>query len=166
MKSKLFLVFLFFILVKESMAGNGCPDGMTPFQNGGDPTPKCYPIQDSQNITSVQPRGHWETRWGAVAIGFSKADAGIGFSKDISSKRKAEKEAVTQCKAVSGSAKCKITLRYYNQCAVFAWGDTANVTESAGTIEIASQLAMQKCDRKTTSCKIAYADCSPPVWIK
>jgi hypothetical protein len=45
MTPKLFLFISLFALSDIAMAENGCPDGMTPFQNGSDPTPKCYPIQ-------------------------------------------------------------------------------------------------------------------------
>lgn len=167
MKFKLLLTVLLFALSNQSIAENGCPDGMTPFQNGNDPTPKCYPIQGGQNTTPAPPRGHWQTRWGAIAIGSTATGGGVGVSTDMLTKRQAEKAAVSQCMATGGGGLCKkYVLRYYNQCAVIAWGDTSPVVQGAETIEIASQIAMQKCSARTTNCKIWYSACSPPVWVE
>ncbi len=163
---KLFLLLSLFCLSDGAFAQNGCPDGMTPFQNGGDPAPKCYPIQGGQSA-AAQPRGRWETRWGAIAIGSTATGGGVGVAKDMLTKRQAEKAAVSQCMAAGGGALCKkYVLRYYNQCAVIAWGDTSPVVQGAETIEIASQIAMEKCNARTKNCKIWYSDCSPPVWVQ
>jgi Domain of unknown function (DUF4189) len=164
-KAKHFLLFCAVILSDSAFAENGCPDGMTPFQNGSDPAPKCYSIQGDS--APAQPRGRWETRWGAIAIGSTATGGGVGVARDMSTKRQAEKTAVSQCMATGGGALCKkYVLRYYNQCAVIAWGDTSPVMQGAETIEIASQIAMEKCKARTKNCKIWYSDCSPPVWVE
>ena len=150
-------------LSSAAFAENGCPDGMTPFQNGGDPTPKCYPIQGGQNTAPAQPRGRWQTRWGAIAT--DKVNGFFGAVTDYANKREAKKAAIAQCKANGGSA-CEFKLSYYNQCAVIAWGDSSYSIQSKETVNAASQLALPQCSESTNNCKIVYADCSLPVWIQ
>jgi hypothetical protein len=164
MRNKLILLICLFGFNASASAENSCPEGMTPFQNGGDPTPKCYPIQGSQSASATQPRGRWETRWGAVAT--DRIIGSYGVAKNASTKRKAEKGAVTHCKRNGGGENCTVIVRYYNQCAAIAWGDAAHTSQSAENIEVASQLAFQKCSEKTSNCKVVYADCSLPVWVQ
>ena len=71
-----------------------------------------------------------------------------------------------KCKHTGGGKECRISLNYYNQCAVLAWGDTMYATRGAENIEMASELAMKKCSEGTTNCKIFYADFSFPVWVQ
>ena len=82
-KCKGLLIFFLLVFSNTIFAENGCPDGMTPFQNGNDPSPKCYPIQDGQNTASSQSRGHWQTRWGAIAIGSTASGGGVGVATDM-----------------------------------------------------------------------------------
>ncbi len=163
MKFEIFFTSLLFSLCNQSMAENGCPDGMTPFQNGNDPTPKCYPIQGGQNTVPAQPRGRWLTRWGAIAT--DESIGRLGAVNNFSSKRLASKAAVNACKA-DGGVQCETRLSYYNQCAALSWGDEFYSASGAATVELAIKIASQKCDARTKNCKIVYADCSPPVWVQ
>ncbi|MEO8001697.1 MAG: DUF4189 domain-containing protein, partial [Arenimonas sp.] len=63
--------------------------------------------------------------------------------------RKAEKAALEKCKETGGGKECKISLRYYNQCAVLVRGDNMYVTLGAENIEVASKLGMKKCSEGT-----------------
>jgi Domain of unknown function (DUF4189) len=158
--------FFFLFLLSTSnlvFAENGCPDGMTPFQNGGDPVPKCYPIQGSENTAPAQPRGRWETRWGAIATDGSSA--AVGTVIGLKSKRQATTTAMKQCRAKGGKA-CKVIGSYYNQCAVIVSGDKQHQAISAATINEAAEIGMSKCSSIDTNCRVYYAECSPPVWIQ
>ncbi len=165
MKLKIFFVLLFFTLNNQSMAENGCPDGMTPFQNGNDPTPKCYPIQDGQNSAPAQPRGHWQTRWGAYAIDASKGR--LGTATGAKSKKQATKAAIAQCRLNGGGDDCKKgTFSYYNQCVALAWGDTTYRGSGRPTVEEARKDTMQSCSLATSNCKVVYAECSQAEWVQ
>lgn len=73
---------------------------------------------------------NWERRWGAFT---SDAQTGkIGVSTAMSSKRKAEKEALRDCQS-RGGAQCKVLLAFTNQCAAIAWGK-----EAAGSIAVSA----------------------------
>jgi len=147
----------------NAFAENGCPDGMTPFQNGNDPTPKCYPIQDGQSAAPTQPRGRWLTRWGAIAT--DKVNGFFGAVTDYANKRDAKKAAIGQCKTNGGSL-CEFRLAYYNQCAVIAWGDSSLSIQGKETVKAASELALPQCSKASNNCKIVYADCSLPLWVQ
>ncbi len=163
MKIKLLLLLCLLGFSGGALAENGCPDGMTPFQNGNDPAPKCYPIQGGQNSTPAQPRGRWETRWGAIATDGLRA--AYGTVANIKSKRQAVKMAMSQCRA-KGGISCKAILSYYNQCAVIVMGDKQHEAISAATIDEASKMGMSACTPIDTNCQVEYAECSPPVWIQ
>ncbi len=163
MTFKILLVICLFSSCNVAFAENGCPDGMTPFQNGGDPAPKCYPIQGGQSAAPAQPRGRWIARWGAIAI--DRVNGLFGAVTDYASKRDAKKAALAQCKSNGGEA-CEFKLTYYNQCAVIAWGDSSYIAQSKETVKAASELALPDCSKSTKNCRIVYADCSLPVWVE
>jgi hypothetical protein len=162
-KSKLLLLLALLTISDLALAENGCPDGMTPFQNVGDPAPKCYPIQDSQSSLPAQPQGHWETRWGAIAT--DGQSAAVGTVVGARNKRQAISVAMKQCRAKGGKS-CKAILSYYNQCAVIVSGDKQHSAQSAATIDEASQIGMNVCNPIDTNCRVYYAECSPPVWVQ
>jgi len=160
-----YLITVFFALsMLSGTAGaeGGCPPGTYPANPPA--TNVCNPFPDSDSSNQPQqPKVVWETRWGAIAI--DDTNSGVGFAKNMKSKRKAEKQAMAQCKSKGGNG-CRIARSYYNQCGVIAWGDNGYVTASAATIETASQLGLTNCSKSTTSCKIYYADCSLPERVK
>ena len=143
-----------------AFAEGNCPDGMVPIPNG------CMPTHDTVTAASApaQPRGRWETRWGAIAT--DNVIGSFGAVTDFVSKRQAQKAAIVQCKTNGGGKTCKSSISYYNQCAVIAWGDDSNHVQGAETIKIASDIAIQKCSTRTANCKIVYSACSLPVWVE
>ena len=146
-------------------AEGGCPPGQYPPNPSN--TSVCYPFPESQGPAAVQqlqaPRGHWETRWGAIAIDTSSAS--LGSVVGMQNRQKAEKAALMQCRARGGNA-CKVDITYYNQCAVMILGNKKYNTASAATINDATKLGMQTCSAADTNCRVYYAECSPPVWVQ
>ena len=145
-----------------AQAEQGCAPGF--FPGGTQPNgPTCVPIPGygtTNNTTPPSistPSPQWATRWGAIAI--DETNSGVGVSVSMSSKRKAEKAAMKECRAKGGSS-CRINLAYHNQCAVIAWGDTQASVLGASTIQEASAIAMEDCGKHTSNCRIYYADCS------
>jgi len=159
------LVLFLFFLSNIAFAENGCPDGMIPFQDGGDAVAKCYPIQGGQNTAPAQRRGHRASRWGAIAIDNSVSAGGFGAVKNGSSKGEATKAAIAQCRLNGGGSGCKIKATYFNQCAVVAWGDNSYVPAWGPDVQETSQRALKSCSAVTTNCKLYYADCSKAEWI-
>jgi hypothetical protein len=145
----------------------GCPNGETATGPRSPANPLgCVPNPQAQNNQPAQPRGRWEARWGSIAIGSTSNGGGVGFSTNMIAKRQANKVALAACKADGGGGKCSVKLSYYNQCAVIAWGDTQYVAQSKESIDAATQLAISRCSKVTTNCKIVYAECSLPVWVQ
>jgi uncharacterized protein DUF4189 len=105
----------------------------------------------------------WADRWGAIAI--DNTNGSVGVAADKASKRKAEKEAMIQCRGKKGSG-CRLEVSYGNQCGVIAWGDNFYATASSTTIEEASAAAINNCSQHTSNCKIYYANCSMPQRIQ
>ncbi len=168
MKFRLFLVISLFFLSNASLAESGCPDGFSPNQIQGQQAPSCYPIPGYNNQVQEQPQisqGHWETRWGAIAVGSTMGGGGVGVVINSKDKKTAEISALSQCHINGGGSECRIEISYYNQCAVVAWGDNYYSTASSATIERASKIALKTCKSKTQNCKIYYADCTDAVWI-
>lgn len=135
-----------------------CPPGIAHGTPGcippNNPSSPLYPNSGSQPVV---PPMVWADRWGAIAIDFSIGK--IGTSTGMSSKRKAKKAALAQCRANGGVA-CKSSLTYFNQCGVMAWGESYAATAHAATIELASEIALRSCGEHTADCQIYYADCS------
>jgi hypothetical protein len=119
--------------------------------------------QNQQPAQPQQPRAIWEKRWGAIVIDNDTGQAGT--VTNYASRLEAIDAATHDCQ-VHGSAHCKLELAYYNQCAAIAWGSTAHFTGGGPTKQNAESFALQSCNQGTTSCKIAYSDCSLPVRIK
>jgi hypothetical protein len=166
MNAKTLLVLGLLSMSGTAFAANGCPYGESPTGPRSDGNPLgCVPDpQADNNAQPAQPSGRWETRWGAIAI---DGEVGrFGAVVNYSTKRQAVKAALKQCQANGGGKACKSRISYYNQCAAVAWGYDANFVQGAETIEIASSLASEACNKLTANCKIAYAQCSLPVWVQ
>jgi Domain of unknown function (DUF4189) len=107
----------------------------------------------SQTATRVA----WEDRWGAFA---ADGPSGIlGTAKGMTSKREAEKAALSQCKNRGGRA-CEVDLAFHNQCAVLVTGDNGYIVQGAPTVEQASQIGMQKCTALGSNCRVYHFECS------
>jgi hypothetical protein len=146
--------------VNATAEGN-CPPGY--YQTGGRDFVGCAPLPGAAGAVAPDPGPSWSTRWGAIATdGKSGIFAGISAS---TSKRKAEKDALKQCRA-NGGKQCKISLAFNNQCAAIAWGDSAYSTVSSPTVEEASQKAIARCHGNTQNCEIYYSACSYPQRIR
>jgi hypothetical protein len=162
------LVLMFGLLsTSSSLRSEGnCPPGMVPIGGGQAQGASCMPIGGSQQ----QPhQAYWQNRYGAIATGWVPNSTGsynlvVGVASNMRSKRKAEKQAISQCKS-KGSKSCKV-MNYYNQCAVLASGDGGSYSRGAETLQIARQLAIDACLSEGGNCKILYSDCSFPELVK
>ena len=160
-KSILLVLFCFMLLSNRAIAEGGCAEGhvQVPSSSGG-----VMCIQDTNAASApAQPRGRWETRWGAIATDGLRAVTGTVVN--VKSKRQAVKMAMSQCRAKGGKS-CKAILSYYNQCAVIVSGDKQHTAISAATINEASKMGINECTPIDTNCQVKYAECSPPVWIQ
>jgi Domain of unknown function (DUF4189) len=150
-----------------------CPNGPGPGEiqvgtTGGSGGIAVIPIcasdgsEDSSEAADSPPDGPvWETRWGAIARG--KA-GGWGAVSDMLSERSAKKAALKQCEttATTRRAGCKVSITYYNQCAVYVWGSSGGTSSSAVDITTASQRALELCGKTSSDCEILYSNCSYP----
>jgi hypothetical protein len=147
------------MLCGPSFADGNCPSGYYESSGGGVSGCIAYPTASGQ---PPDPGPQWSTRWGAIAV----AGGGVvGTSNQRPSKRKAESEALKQCKAKGGQT-CKISLAFRNQCAAIAWGDAAYTSIGSPTLEDASKKAMQGCREDTQNCEVYYSACSYPERIR
>lgn len=168
MKMKLFLLLCLLIPSYTAVAENGCPNGESPIGPRSEGNPLGCIIDHDLQRSQVQseqpqaPRGHWETRWGAIATDAAKGK--LGGVTNHKNKQAATQAALKQCYA-RGGKDCKVRLTYYNQCAAMAWGDTKHGGGGRDTLEEANLSALQRCSEVTANCKVVYNACSNPVWI-
>lgn len=147
--------------------GGTCPPGYYPI--GGDSAgwSSCAPIPDADGDTSSQPpvidSPAWKSQWIAIAVGAGA----FGVGKDQPSRRKAEKNALAECKSKGGKA-CQVRVATYNQCAAIAGGSTTLISAWDQTLQEVKERSMRFCGQKpgNENCQIYYADCSYPVRIK
>jgi Domain of unknown function (DUF4189) len=150
-----------------------CPNGPGPGEiqvgtTGGSGGIAVIPIcasdgsEDQSEDAHAAPAGpEWEDRWGAIARG--KA-GGWGAVGGMLSRRSAEKAALKQCETTASTSRaaCKVSIAYYNQCAVYVWGSSGGVSSSAVDITTASQQALTLCNKTSSDCEIIYSNCSYP----
>jgi hypothetical protein len=109
------------------------------------------------------PGPYWATRWGAIAV-----DGGtgkFGGIEGLSSKRKAQKAAISECRR-SGGKKCNVIASYYNQCGAMAWGDSKVASYTGPSRQEAIEFALQSCNKTTTNCESYYSGCSYPERVR
>jgi len=157
----IYLFALPFLFAFVSNANAQCRVGSGP--DMGDGIPYCSDL-GPQIQQSYSPK--WQSKWGAIAIDPMAKTGGIGFAENLNSKKIAEKFAIEQCLATGGSKTCRVEVSYDNQCGVIAWGDKYYTTANAQTVEDASSLALELCDKKTENCKIFYSNCNYAVQIR
>ena len=154
-----------------AVAENGCPYGESPIGPRSQANPlgciidhQLNPLQ-AQPEQSPAPRGHWETRWGAIAIDGVKGK--VGGVTNQKSKQAATRAALKVCysRGEGGNKDCKIHLVYYNQCATVAWGNDMYTSSGRGSLEEADRDTLQRCSEVTANCKVVYNACSNPVWV-
>ena len=137
--------------------GGTCPSGYYPVNSPG--VMGCAPIPNSGGDAAQRaaPRAAWVDRWGAIAT--DGPSAILGSSAGMRNKRQAEKAALAQCRG-KGGAKCEIDLAFFNQCAVLVTGDSRYLTQGAATIEEATRIGVERCNKTDVNCRVYYSDCS------
>jgi Domain of unknown function (DUF4189) len=159
-------VCLILFLSAPTYASAQCPAGIPSAGN-----PQCVPPDVFYNSLPNTdppplPSPKWATRWGSIAVGIGPGGGVVGASRDATSKRKAEKEAMKQCRQHTDSRDCRIEISYYNQCGVLAWGENYYHTARAATVSEASGIAISSCNTRTSNCKLFYSNCSYPVRVR
>lgn len=156
------VLFLFSTIVQ---AEQGCPDGLYP--GGASPGQICIPmpgygINGSSGSTPQALESRWMTRWGALALDVTSAGGSkLGRVEGLGSKRKAEAAAIADCRA-RGGKNCVIAHAYYDQCVAVAWGDARPAIVSAVNSQVASRMALDKCNGSDANCDMYYTGCSYP----
>lgn len=139
----------------------GCRVGSGP--DLGDGIPYC---DDGIGVDDTElgggDEGHWEARWGAIAIDPQVNRGGVGVASGEASRAAAEAAALRGCRGSGGGETCLVQLSYGNQCAVVAWGEQYFTTANAPTIEEARRIGLEDCGKRTRQCRIFYSDCSFP----
>lgn len=159
-----YLCVLVLLFSGAAQAEQGCPDGLYP--GGAGPGQICIPMPgygisgSSGGTQAAEPK--WATRWGAIATDDGSTGGGIlGQSESLSSKRKAEKAALSDCRS-KGGHNCALVQTYYDQCIAVAWGRSRPYSVSAENSKAASELALAKCNQSDQACGIYYTGCSYP----
>ncbi len=162
------LLFLCLFAASMSVFAQNCPQGIP------QGTLSCVP-PDQLGYSTAPPvnTAYWKKTWGAMASSPEMRE--IGTSTGQFSRRSAVKEAIRNCKSKGGKA-CELSLAYHNQCVVMAQpiresGQSSSVnsiSQSAPTIESASQLALPNCSKlnEGKKCEIFYSNCTAQVLIR
>lgn len=158
-------LFVLLGLSQLAHAEQGCPDGLYP--GGTAPAQICIPMpgygiegNNGGETQVAEPR--WATRWGALALDVTSAGGSkLGRVEGLSSKRKAEKAAIADCRA-RGGQNCVLAHAYYDQCVAVAWGDAKPTIVSAVNSQVASRMALEKCNSSDANCDMYYTACSYP----
>ncbi|MDA3439492.1 DUF4189 domain-containing protein [Acinetobacter bereziniae] len=168
MNKKRFVLAFLTAFISLSIFAQNCPQGIP------QGTPSCVP-PDQLGYSTAPPvnTAYWKKTWGAMASSPEMRE--IGTSTGQFSRRSAVKEAIRNCKSKGGKA-CELSLAYHNQCVVMAQpiresGQSSSVnsiSQSAPTIESASQLALPNCSKlnEGKKCEIFYSNCTEPVLIR
>lgn len=83
-----------------------------------------------------------------------------GIVAELSSKRKAIKAAISECK-LRGGENCEIVATYKNQCLVVVSSGNKSQIVNAATIERATEIATHDCEADgSTDCHLYYSGCS------
>jgi hypothetical protein len=155
------------LLSAPPATAQGCPAGTTSNPGGPGSSVPCIPITDWSSPSSG-PRGHWATRFGAVA--YDPDTGAVGLSADQTSKKKALATALAHCQSKGGRA-CTRNIEYFNQCVASVAGRAPDgsytfTSASAATEAKAEAFATEDCEKAGSSgCKTFYTGCSLPEWI-
>lgn len=107
---------------------------------------------------NAAPQGHWEDRWGSVAM---DTKLGIpGVSEHMTSSSDATRVALDQCHA-KGGKDCEKVLTYHNQCVAVAQDRAGGkvYTSSDPKVEGAAEDALSRCGG-SGKCLVRYQSCS------
>ena len=150
----------------QALAEGDCPPGFYRNSSPGH-VGDCIPIPTMPEQVSG-PK--WRTTWGAIAAEPGSGRVGVAVGKDT--KFAANRTAMKACQ--SGGRDCKIVLSYNHQCAAIAeipdaeGGRGAKRGYATGPDQMTSaHEAMSACQDANpgATCKIAYSDCSKPVYV-
>lgn len=147
-------------LPRLAAAEDGCPSGFIP-NAAGTPNAQCIPA-GGLGYSGSEPAVTWERRWGAFTL--DQPSGKIGVATLMTSKHKAEKEALQDCQTRGGS-NCKVILAFTNQCGAIASGKDptgGHVISAAGGVNatVAKQSAMERCGLEARTCEIFLSECS------
>lgn len=165
------ILFLIALLVVGVPAVAQCPAGIPAGNNPlcippDNPNSPYYQPDSGGSSTPNVPVAKWAHRWGAIAMDTSRNSVGIGVAEMMSSERKAKATAIQDCRS-KGGKQCELQLTYHDQCGVLVWAAVGHNTMRAGTVEEATKMALEKCDRDgLTDCRLYYSSCSYPVRIR
>lgn len=96
------------------------------------------------------------------AIAFSPSTRAYGFSYDHASRESAKKEAMEECKTLSGNRDCKTVIWFQNGCGALAVGDIGYGTGWGNSREWAQNYALESCASWTGNCRIVRWVCTTP----
>ena len=162
MKARILLAMSLFASCGMVWSQTACPNGVAPGSSQCGPSPSYHGVTPTPSVPQYS-QVRWADRWGAIAI--DNTNSGVGAVTGMSSRRKAEKSAMKQCRAKGGGG-CRVEVVYDNQCGAIAWGESYYVASNSSTIPEASERALRECSRHTSDCRIYYSDCSLPVRIR
>jgi hypothetical protein len=152
-------LLLLSVVMADVHAEGGCPAGMYPIGGGSGGWSGCAPIPNNGGQPAADAGPQWSSRWGAIAA--DSGTASVASVGGLSSKRKAEKEAVARCRASGGSKACKIWLTFENQCGVFVVGNGLASAHSASDIEVAKRNGLTQCRAGGNGeCTVISSQCS------
>jgi hypothetical protein len=137
----------------------GIPAGNNPLCISPDnPSSPYYQSGLSAQTAPSAPIVRWADRWGAIDN--RDGGAGLGVAQMSSSERKAKRVAMDECLA-KGGQRCKVILTYRNQCGVVVAGDAGGNSMSAESIDKASELGIERCEKDgLKGCRVYYSNCS------
>lgn len=132
-------------------ATSACPIGSVALKGNG--WEGCSLLPDS----GEPEKPKWVSRWGAIAVDAGKP--AMGASHSTPSKKRAERDAIDQCRK-KGGTKCEIEIAYYNQRVSMVTGDGAYFVQTNDSESVASARGMERCSDAQTGCRVFYSACS------
>lgn len=158
-------LFFFLLLGAAGTVVAQCPAGIPAGNNPlcippDNPNSPYYQPGPSASTVPSAPIVRWADRWGAIAIDNRDGGAGLGVAQMSNSERKAKRVAMDECLA-KGGQRCKVILTYRNQCGVVVAGDAGWNSMSAESIDKASELGIERCEKDgLKGCRVYYSNCS------
>lgn len=149
------LVLLASLFTPSSPAQTACPMGVSP----GDPRCGPSPQYGAPAPNRPLPARRWVNQWGAIAADDKMTT--LGSSTGMSSRRKAERDALAKCKARSGR-NCEVLEAYGNGCVAVSVGTGQTFWNIAGDRNNAEAAALSSCRSRTDQCRIYQSECSLP----
>lgn len=154
------LTFLFSIVPFASAAqvNPANPGGF----NNTDPRSPAYNAGNNIPPPGSDTRPHWKDQWGAIATDAQMAK--LGTIDGVSSRQKAEKMSLKECRS-QGGKNCTIGVVYQNRCGVMVTGDGRLTLASATSLIEATADALRRCGNDTTNCGVYHSGCSLPIQV-